>query len=88
MVKDLEDFDNSSLQFWAFGKKVNMALTEDHLVIEWRDDKEMLRNYFKILVMDEGLGIPSEKVTGMGLKKQFFGSADFVQQMSRAYLDA
>jgi len=37
--------------------------------------------------MDEGMGIPSEKLTGMGLKKQFFGSADFVQQMSRTYLD-
>ncbi len=65
-----------------------MAFSEDHLVIEWGGDREMLRNYFKILVMDEGLGIPSEKLTGMGLKKQFFGSADFVQQMSRAHLDA
>ncbi len=49
--------------------------------------KQRMRNYFKILVMDEGLGIPSEKLTRIGLKKQFFGSADFVQQMSRAYLD-
>ena len=71
----------------AFGKKVNTALTEDHLVIEWGDDRERVRDYFKILVMDEGLGIPSEKMTRMGLKKQFFGSADFIQQMSRAYLD-
>ena len=90
MVKDLEDFEDSSFRFWAFGKKVNMALSEDHLVIEWGDNgdnKVRLHNYFKILVMDEGLGIPSEKMTRIGLKKQFFGSADFIQQMSRAYLD-
>ena len=87
MVENLEDFEDSSFRFWAFGKRVNMALTEDHLVIEWGDDKAKLRDYFKILVMDEGLGIPSEKLTRMGLKKQFFGSTDFVQQMSRAYLD-
>jgi putative transposase len=87
MVENLEDFEDSSFRFWAFGKRVNMALTEDHLVIEWGDDKAKLRDYFKILVMNEGLGIPSEKLTRMGLKKQFFGSTDFVQQMSRAYLD-
>lgn len=87
MVEDLEEFEDSSLQFWAFGKRVNLALSEDLLIIEWGDDKERLRNYFKILVMDEGLGIPPEKLTGMGLKKQFFGSADFAQQMSRTYLD-
>jgi len=87
MVEDLEDFQDSSFQFWAFGNRVNMVLSEDHLVIEWGDDKQRMRDYFKILVMDEGMGIPSEKLTGMGLKKQFFGSADFLQQMSRAYLD-
>jgi len=48
----------------------------------------MMRNYFKILVIDKGLGIPSEKLTRVGLKKQFFGSADFDQQMSRAHLDS
>ncbi len=64
-----------------------MALSKDHLVIEWGDGKQRMQDYFKILVMDEGLGLPSEKLTRMGLKKQFFGSADFIQQMSRAYLD-
>jgi putative transposase len=87
VVEDLEDFQDSSFQFWAFGKKINMALSKDHLIIEWSDDKERMRNYFKILVMDKGTGIPSEKMTRIGLRKQFFGSADFIQQMSRAYLD-
>ena len=86
MVENLEDFEDSSLQFWAFGRRVNMALSEDHLVIQWGDDKEMMQNYFKILVLEEGVRIPSEKLTKVGLRKQFFGSADFIQQMTRTYL--
>jgi putative transposase len=87
MVEDLEQFEDSSLQFWAFGRKVKLALSDDHLVILWGKNKEKIQSYFRILVMDEGIGIPSEKLTRVGLKGLFFGSVDFVQQMSRAYLD-
>ena len=70
MVEDLEEFENSSFNFWAFGKKVDLVLADDHLVPLWDDGKDRLHRYFRILVLDEGIGIPSEKVARVGLRKK------------------
>ena len=80
MVTDLEEFPDSSFQFWAFGKKIDVFLAEDHLVMRWGKRKKRVREYFQILVMSEGIWI-SDKEVKKGLRRMFFGSADFMQRM-------
>jgi putative transposase len=84
MVTDLAEFPDSSFTFWAFGKKMDVILVEDHLVLRWGKGKHQVREYFKILVSDEGINIGDEEVK-RGLRRMFFGSADFIQRMHEIY---
>jgi putative transposase len=80
MVEDLEEFSDSSFQFWAFGKKMDVFLADDHLIMRWGKSKKRIREYFKILVLDEGASFTDEQVK-KGLRRMFFGSKDFQQHM-------
>lgn len=80
MVEDPENFDDSSFSFWAFGKKVEYALSNDHLVILWGDSTERMRKYFKVLVSESEVRIPDSEVK-KGLRGLFFGSANFKERM-------
>jgi len=80
MVTDLEEFGDSSFNFWAFGKKMEVFLVEDHLVLRWGKSKRRVREYFQILVLSEGIWISDTEVR-KGLRRMFFGSADFMQRM-------
>jgi len=84
MVQDLKDFTDSSFQFWAFGKKMDVTLVDDHLVLMWGKSKHRVRKYFRILVLDEGMDISDEQVK-KGLRCMFLGSADFIQRMHDTY---
>ena len=84
MVKDLEEFPDSSFNFWAFGKKMDVTLVDDHLVMRWGKSKHRVREYFRILVLDEGAGFTDEQVK-KGLRRMFFGSANFIQHMHDTY---
>jgi putative transposase len=84
IVTDLTAFPDSSFHFWAFGKRMEVALVEDHLVLMWGKEKHRVRQFFRILVRDEGMAISEEQVK-KGLKKMFFGSADFIQRMHETH---
>ena len=84
MVQELEEFTDSSFQFWAFGKKIDVFLAEDHLVMTWGKRKRRTREYFKILVLDEGAGFTDEEVKN-GLRRMFYGSKDFQQHMYKTH---
>ena len=84
MVTDLQEFEDSSFQFWAFGKKMQVTLVEDHLALSWGKSKKQIQEYFQILVLNEGGDIRDEQVK-KGLRRRFFGSADFIQRMHDAY---
>jgi putative transposase len=84
MVTDLKEFSDSSFQYWAFGRKIDVVLVDDHLVMRWGKNKRRVREYFQILVLDEGFGISDEQVK-KGLKKMFFGSSDFIQRMHETH---
>ncbi|MDF1537079.1 MAG: transposase [bacterium] len=84
MVDDLEEFSYSSFQFWAFGNKLDVLLVDDHLAMRWGKGKRRSREFFKILVLDEGFGFTDDNVK-KGLRRMFFGSADFKQQMYDTY---
>lgn len=80
MVADLEEFPDSSFNYWAFGKKIDVILVEDHLVMRWGKNKKHLSINFRILVLSEDAMLTDEQVK-KGLRKMFFGSADFMQRM-------
>jgi len=84
MVQDLQEFPDSSFNFYAFGKKIDIALVEDHLVLLWGKRKHQIQQYFRILVLDETTHISEEEVR-KGLRCMFFGSADFIQRMRDTY---
>ncbi|UCF88785.1 MAG: transposase [bacterium] len=84
IVDDLEEYADSSFQFWAFGRKIDVAVVEDHLVMRWGRKKGQVGEYFRILVLSEEIWISDQEVK-KGLRRMFFGSADFVQQMYTTY---
>ncbi len=84
MVDDLEEFPDSSFQYWAFGKKIDVILVDDHLVMRWGKIKNRVSQYFQILVMSEGAMFTDDQVK-KGLRRMFFGSADFMQRMHDTY---
>jgi len=84
MVIDLEEFNDSSFQFWAFGKRMDVFLVEDHLVLKWGRRKIRVGEYFQTLVLSEWEMFPDDQVK-KGLRRMFFGSADFMQYMYNTY---
>ena len=80
IVTDLEEFPDSSFNYWAFGKKLDVFLVEDHLVMRWGKNKNRVSEYFQILVLSEGAMFTDDQVK-KGLRRMFYGSADFMQQM-------
>ena len=84
MVDSIEEFSDSSFQYYAFGKKIDVVLMDDHLVMRWGKGKRRAREYFQILVLSEGIWI-SDREVKKGLRRMFFGSADFMQRMHDTY---
>ncbi len=86
MVNNLEEFEESSLQFWAFGKKMDVVLADDHLVLIMGKDKKMVSWYLKTLVLDDGAPFSSDSCMKAALSKMFYSPDDFVKQMTDTYL--
>ncbi len=84
MVDNLEDFLDSSLQFWAFGKKMDVALSEDHLVLLWGKSRKRSQEFFRTLVLDNGVYILDETMK-KNLRGLFFGPADFIHSMQETH---
>ena len=84
MVDSIEEFSDSSFQYYAFGKKIDVVLMDDHLVMRWGKGKKRVREYFQILALSEGIWISDSEVK-KGLRRMFFGSADFMQRMHDTY---
>ena len=80
IVDDLEEFEDSTFQYYAFGKKVGVVLVDDHLVLRLNGNKRKVGEYFRVLVLNEEIWI-SDREVKKGLRRMFFGSADFIQLM-------
>ena len=61
-----------------------MVLVDDHLVLRLNGNKRKVGEYFRVLVLSEGIWI-SDRVVKKGLRRMFFGSADFIQHMYDTY---
>jgi putative transposase len=84
IVDELEEFNDSSFQFYAFGKKIGVILVDDHLVLRLNGNKRKVGEYFRVLVLNESIWISDHDVK-KGLRKMFFGSADFIQRMHNTH---
>ena len=84
IVTNIEEYSDSSFQYYAFGKKIDILLVDDHLVMRWGKGKRRTRQYFQVLVLSEGIWI-SDREVKKGLRRMFFGSADFMQRMHDTY---
>ncbi|MFH1729362.1 MAG: transposase [Pseudomonadota bacterium] len=79
-----EDYDASTITFYAFGKRVDIVLTEDSYYISMGKNDEIRRRAFLDLVNYEKHEEELEK-TKYGLNNRFFGSFDFVKDMVEKY---
>ena len=80
IVSNLEEFPDSSFQYWAFGKKMDVFLEKDHLVLIWGKRKKRIGQYLRDLVLSEESTFTDDQVK-KGLRRMFFGSADFLKHM-------
>jgi putative transposase len=86
MVKRAEEYEDSTLQFYAFGKPVGLFLQGDHLVVRYGEDRTSLGRFFLTLVSDKPSGLPETWIKE-GLQHPFYGSSGFIQQMTQSYLN-
>ena len=84
-VEKASDYgDGSTVEFYAFGKFVRVFIVEDRAYIAMGDDEETRRKNFLKLV-DSPLSDEEKAKIKNGLKKQFYGSEDFVSSMKQKY---
>ena len=84
MVQHAADYDDSSFNFHAFGKDIEVIITDDHLVMLCKGNDDRRMAFFLALVQEDPT-YQRDKV-GKGLRGMFYGSADFIQRMRCAYL--
>ena len=85
IVTELEEYADSSFQFYAFGKRIDVFLADDHLVMRYGKTRKQLHRNFQILVLDDDGPLMSDQEVRKGLSKPFFGSSGFIEQMYKAY---
>jgi len=88
IVTDLEEFHDSSFLFYAFGKKIDVFLTGDHLVMRYGKTRKDLNRNFMMLVLDDEELIMSDEEMRKGLSKPFFGTSGFIEQMYKTHFPA
>lgn len=80
-----EDERFSTFDFYAKGEKVEFTVTEDSVYLMLGEDR--LERQAQFIAMMDAPANPMEiEAIRMGLKKMFYGSADFIEQMKARYL--
>lgn len=87
-VKELEEHHDSSFQYYAFGRKIDVSLADDHLIMRYGKTRRELNRNFELLVLGQEGPVFSDQEISKGLSKPFFGSSGFIEQMHRAYFPA
>ena len=83
--KASEDERLSTFDFYAKGKKVEFVVTEDSVYLMLGEDRKEREEQF--LIMMDGVANEEEiKAIQNGLRKLFYGSADFMERMKAKYL--
>ncbi|MFA4873870.1 MAG: transposase [bacterium] len=80
-----EDERFSTFEFYAKGKKLDFCVTEDTVYLMLGDDRAE-RERQLILMVDGSMGTVEAEAIRTGLRKLFYGSADFIERMKVKYL--
>lgn len=83
--KASEDEQFSTFEFYARGKKVEFSVTEDAIYLLSGNTRAERQQWF-LATMDEPLNDKEIEAIRKGLRKLFYGSADFIEQMRWKYL--
>lgn len=83
-AKASEDDQLSTFDFYARGKKIDFTVTEDHVYLMMGSTREERQAYF-IATMDEPMGAEEIRAIKNGLRKRFYGSADFIEKVKLKY---
>ncbi len=62
-----------------------MVMADDHLVMRYGKTRKDLNRNFLILVLDTGEAIMSDEDMRKGLRKPFFGTSGFIEQMYKTH---
>ncbi len=86
MVEKASEYEHSTFNFVAFGKRVEVSVVDDHLILKFGGDRQRLRKWLVGLV--EGpcsCQAHTEEQIRQGLRRRFFGSPPFLQQVRQAF---
>ena len=75
----------STFDFYARGKKMEFTVTEDCVYLLMGNTRAERQQYF-LATMDEPLHDDEIEAIRNGLRKLFYGSADFIERMRWKYL--
>ena len=81
-----EDEQLSTFEFYARGKKVEFIVTEDDVYLMLGKNRRERQEEFVRLV-DQPMDEEEIEAIRSGLRKLFYGSADFVERMKARYLN-
>ena len=81
MVHTLEHHQESSFIAWAFGKKIEVILDPDLVIIYPDDSKRKIAWKLMALVMDKGQAFPSDSYMRAALSKTFYGPEGFKESV-------
>lgn len=80
-----EDEQLSTFEFYARGRKVGFCVSEDSVYLMLGENRlERERNF--VLMVDGDRDVTEIEAIQNGLRKMFYGSADFVERMKRKYV--
>ncbi len=80
-----EDERFSTFEFYARGKKVEFTVTEDSVYLLLGKDRREREEQF-VMMVDQPMDDEEIEAIRNGLRKLFYGSADFMERMKARYL--
>ncbi len=80
-----EDEQLSTFEFYARGKKVEFIVTEDDVYLMLGNNRKERQEAF-VQMVDQPMDDEEIKAIRSGLRKLFYGSADFVERMKARYV--
>lgn len=82
-----EDDRFSTFEFYVRGRKVEFVVSEDSVYLLLGKNRKEREEQFLIMI-DQPLNVEEIDAIRNGLRKLFYGSADFIERMKAKYLNA
>jgi len=84
MVRTLEEYEESSFSYYAFGRTMDVSMTPHGVYLDWGKTPHERQGYFQCLIT-RSLTQEEEEETRLCLKRRFFGTRDFIARMEEKW---